>query len=399
MLKFPCLLQVSLFALFGLAIAQNLDVDVNWRKYSNSRPRSERVSIAQNAINAMQPQLNTGTGEFNGIGFWQSANVYSAMAIQDQLTGSTTNKAVVVNNLKLAFRRNKNYDAYGYNDDALWWAQAAVYAHKAYKDDELLNNAIATWNSVSRYVITEAQALNARHPLKNFALAGSCDGATMAGGVFWRPTADDKSINSITTGLYLTLSAYLAEITKDSKYKDASVLSAKWIKAHNIAPNKILLDTQSGADCSRSPASWIFTYNTGKFVEGLSVLYDLTADNSWNQLMLDIVAAAVKNTAWQETNGIIKEGSDNGSNNDGIGFKAIYIRGLLEVFRRTPENEKLRILLHSYIDVQYNALLDLAKSPSGNFYSANWRGPQPTAFTSWGQLAALDVLVAAVDAN
>ena len=31
-----------------------------------------------------------------------------------------------------------------------WWAQAAVYAHKAYKDEELLNNAVATWNSVSR---------------------------------------------------------------------------------------------------------------------------------------------------------------------------------------------------------------------------------------------------------
>jgi hypothetical protein len=89
--------------------------------------------------------------------------------------------------------------------------------------------------------------------------------------------------------------------------------------------------------------------------------------------MLEIVAAAVKNTAWQETNGIIKEGSDNANNNDGIGFKgafpsfflllayshlgglnleAIYIRGLFEVFRRTPGNEKVRILLHSYIDVQ-----------------------------------------------
>jgi hypothetical protein len=31
-----------------------------------------------------------------------------------------------------------------------WWAQAAVYAHKAYKDEELLNNAVATWDSVSR---------------------------------------------------------------------------------------------------------------------------------------------------------------------------------------------------------------------------------------------------------
>jgi hypothetical protein len=40
--------------------------------------------------------------------------------------------------------------------------------------------------------------------------------------------------------------------------------------------------------------------------------------------MLEIVAAAVKNTAWQETNGIIKEGSDNTKNNDGIGFKGAF---------------------------------------------------------------------------
>ena len=107
------------------------------------------------------------------IGFWQAANVYSAMAIQDQITGSKANEAVVAKNLKLVFTRNKNYDAWGYNDDALWvflllvinkvvlllislavlsrwWAQAAVYAYKAYNDDELLKNAIATWDSVSR---------------------------------------------------------------------------------------------------------------------------------------------------------------------------------------------------------------------------------------------------------
>jgi len=46
---------------------------------------------------------------------------------------------------------------------------------------------------------------------------------------------------------------------------------------------------------------------------------------------------------------------------------------------------------------QYNALLDLAST--GNNYSAKWLGPGPTSFNSWGQLAALDVLVAAVATN
>lgn len=75
------------------------------------------------------------------------------------------------------------------------------------------------------------------------------------------------------------------------------------------------------------------------------------------------------------------------------------------------------MLIHSYIDVQvrllppklfalhswltayvhqYNALLDLADN--NNSYAINWHGPA-TAYTAWGQLAALDVLVSAISAN
>ncbi|KAF8889506.1 glycoside hydrolase [Gymnopilus junonius] len=319
------------------------------------------------------------------------------MAIQDKLTQTNTNQAVVVQNLKLAFSLWKNYDQFGcYNDDALWWATASFYAYQAYQDSELLNNSIAVWNSVTPYVVTQAQASAGATPVKNFALAGTCDNVTMAGGVFWRPTVDDTSINSITTGLYLTLSSYLAETTKDSKYTNAATLSATWIKAHNINSNNIVLDTESGADCSRSPSTWLFTYNSGKFIEGLSVLTDLTNDSQWENLMLTVVAAAVKNTAWQGSNGIITERSDNSSNNDGIGFKAVFIRGLLQAYMRT-QNQNLSTLIRSYTDVQYNALLDL--SSNGTFYSASWPGPKPTVFTSWGQLAALDVLTAAVGVN
>lgn len=126
------LLQLTVLALSSLAVAQDLSVDVNWRvsrdsyrvdatdsshhvlqKFSNSRPQSERISIAQNAINAIIPQLNSATGEFKGIGYWQSGNVYSAIALQDQLTKTTTNQATVVNNLKKVFQLRKNYDQFG----------------------------------------------------------------------------------------------------------------------------------------------------------------------------------------------------------------------------------------------------------------------------------------------
>ena len=77
-------------------------------------------------------------------------------------------------------------------------------------------------------------------------------------------------------------------MTGDSKYTNAAILSANWIKNHNINSGNIVLDSQSGADCSRSSSSWIFTYNSGKFIEGLAILYDVTKDPQWNQLLVAV---------------------------------------------------------------------------------------------------------------
>ncbi|KAJ3504091.1 hypothetical protein NLJ89_g8119 [Agrocybe chaxingu] len=171
-----------------------------------------------------------------------------------------------------------------------------------------------------------------------------------------------------------SLSTYLWGATKDEKYRTAAIQSARWMESLNINANNIVLDTVHANDCSRSPANWIFTYNSGKYVEGLSVLTDITGDTHWRNLMVKIIAAAVKSAPWQ----------------------AIFIRGLAEVYTRSSSTGNLRPLLRSYIDVQFNALLDLAAN--GSTYSSTWRGP-PQAFTTWGQLAALDVFASAIVAN
>ena len=121
--------------------------------------------------------------------------------------------------------------------------------------------------------------------------------------------------------------------------------------------------------------------------------------------------------------GVITEGASPNENNDNVGFKSILIRALDETYnRRKGDNEALRILIHSYVCVQasivifsfplsfpmlclrdktltsfpqMNALLDLAAD--GNNYSSAWAGPAQ-GFTTWGQMAALDVFVAAINA-
>ncbi|KAF7309360.1 Glycoside hydrolase family 76 protein [Mycena indigotica] len=396
--------------LVSFAFAQDLGVPLSWRKFSNSRPRSERITIAQNAINAIVPQLDSSNGEFNSIGYWQSGNVYSAAANQDKSAGTTTNRAFVINNLNLVYSKYAHYDKYGVCLSILRYGIRMFFErlfsitmtrcgghnrrsmHTA-PTINMLAHAVDVWTHVTGYVVTQAQANSGRNPLKTVTIQSTCNGKTMAGGVFWTTRADDGGINSITTGLYTTLSAFLAEYTGNSTYTNAAILSANWIKNHQINANNIVLDTTS-ADCSTGPG--LYTYNSGKYIEGLSVLAAVTGDSSWTSLMINILNSAVKSSAWQGSDGIITEGSSPGGNNDGVGFKAIFIRGLHEAWTRNSPNTALLTLIHSYGDVQYNALLDLAAT--GNTYSSNWHGP-PQAFTTWGQLAALDVMTSNIDTN
>ncbi|PBK59043.1 endo-1,6-alpha-mannosidase [Armillaria solidipes] len=368
---------IYLSAALAMVQAQDLGVPLSWKNFSNSRPYDERVSIGQTAINTITPQLNSATGEFNGIGYWQSGNVFSVMAIQDWLAHTTKNKALVEGNLELVWGLWDNYDQYG-----------ELYAAPP--------PAVTGPDDQSSSVLTADQASAGASPYKSVSLVATCEGKSMAGGVFWRPAGDDPGMNSITTGLYITLSAFLADITGDSKYTNAAIQSARWMQALQINSNGIILDSLNGHDCSRSPATWLFTYNSGKFIEGLSVLANVTNDVTWSNLLVNVVASAVKSSAWQGSDGIITEGASPSSNNDGVGFKAIFIRGLLEAWNRNPLYDDLRILIHSYVDVQYNALL--TQVANGGSYSSDWHGVAQN-FTTWGQMAALDPLTVAVATN
>lgn len=56
------------------------------------------------------------------------------------------------------------------------------------------------------------------------------------------------------------------------------------MKAHNVNADDILLDTVDAHDCTTSPANELFTYNSGKYIEGLSVLATVTGDAQWTTL-------------------------------------------------------------------------------------------------------------------
>ncbi|KZP29485.1 hypothetical protein FIBSPDRAFT_988790 [Athelia psychrophila] len=330
---------IATLALGTLSAAQDLGVPSGWRESSNKYSQAALVGNAVAGINAIMPQLTSYDAQFNGIGYWQGANVWSNLANNDHWAATTAYQSEVVTNLNTAWSLYANYDKWGFNDDALWWGSAAYYAYRAYDDSGMLANAVATWNHVSNYVITAADASAGSMSTKNFTIKGTCNGATMAGGVFWvRPDLSSSIFNLSMASPLICVAVH------DSTDIDA-ITTFDWIKGQVLNSDYLVLDTVQANNCTTSPATELFTYNSGKAVEGLAVLAAVTGDAQWSDLCTNIVVAAVKNTVWQGANGVITE-AFHSADAARICALAVLLRGLHEVYARST-NSDLKTLIHS----------------------------------------------------
>ncbi|KAJ3481300.1 hypothetical protein NLI96_g7761 [Meripilus lineatus] len=277
------------------------------------------------------------------------------------------------------------------------WGLAAAYAYRAYRDDYLLATAVTVWNNMYRYFVTKEQAASGTHPLKNVTFNSACKGGN-AGAVFYiSDNPPDTEVNGATVCAFMVLSAHLLELTSNSTYRDAADLSANFIKA-NLFNGAIVNDTISLNGCALT--TQIVTYNSGFFIEGLAIYANVTQNSDWTSFLNNLIATTIKFSGWTSGEGIMVEDA-NGPNNlaDTNGFtralKGIYIRGLYEAWTRSQRGSDVANLIEAYINVQYNALLDLASKDSYNF-SSSWPGPAPSRLLPWGQVAALDVLNAGI---
>ncbi|KAF8317155.1 Six-hairpin glycosidase [Clavulina sp. PMI_390] len=372
-------------------------VPTSWRDFGTSLVKSQRNTIALNAMNTM-----IGLGGTNqsvgGLGYWQSANVWSALALKDLYAGTKDYESISLDAVRDTIKQFPYFRYDAYNDDTLWWATAAVYQYKAYGNTDALSWAEYSWANVAPSQITGTSGHG-----KSFTW-GTCNGKSLNGAVFWTTSSNDASTNAITTGLFMTLSAWLYEATGNKDYLNAAVAAYDAINRlfYNTSTN-LINDSLDVTTCSGP--DWVFTYNSGKFIEGTAVLGAVTGNSAYTNAALTVAVAAMKNGPWQGSNGIITEtsSSTHSKNNDAWGFKAVYIRGLAELYRRqSASNSGLLTLVHSYIDTQANALIDLASDTltwsNATSYAADWEGPYDGMY-AWTQLAVLDTFGAFVMVN
>ncbi|KAK7688633.1 hypothetical protein QCA50_008171 [Cerrena zonata] len=143
---------------------------------------------------------------------------------------------------------------------------------------------------------------------------------------------------------------------------------------------------------------WAFTYDTGLYLEGISVFANTTNDSALTQLADQIALDSMKKSSlWTNVNGVITESRSNEWKDDiGHSFKAMLIRALHEHWSRSEKTSEIAILIEKFLTVQHNAILNLARYPGTNLYTYTWVGPPAPTMLPSGQLAAMDVLSSSI---
>ncbi|KAJ7277182.1 hypothetical protein C8J57DRAFT_1308719 [Mycena rebaudengoi] len=362
---------LSLLVTFSyLSAAQEVSPST-WRKPNITASTAERISLAGAALEKAVDMLSTTTQ--------YRATVYSQMAEFDILTQRTTYR----DGLQTYF--STSVPTLG---DKLSIGRAAIRAYAAYnKDPVFLQFADEQWRFAKSYTISQADVSAGAIAVKNIKLQGACEGKTLAGGTFAIIDPSDTAVSSYETAYFVGLSALLAEATSDDVYLKTALDSVDFLYAHLISTQNMFENAISADSCEVDPQP--NSFGAGLFLEGLAVLSSLTHNASTQSLLSDFISAAISNPSWNTPDGIIAEGASK------LGDTYI-VRGLGAAYNRNATTASMRNNVKGYLGVQFNAVVDLAKSSIGNTYAGSWKGPPSDTFSQANQTAALSPLLAAI---
>lgn len=371
-----------------------------------SLPGEQLLSITQPAIDVFLASKNN-SGQINGLTYWQVANGYTAIALHDSWSKTTSN-ADTLGDLVARVEAHQPDCINEFNDDSMWWAVCLLEMYDLTGDQQHLLEADKIWTHVQQYVIPAGRYV--------------VDGVDMAGGVMWTNKPNETQANAITAGLFSELSARLAchlqTAPTRSALLDGAMNSLAWILRCRFNSSEYLVldhvDVSTG-----DKTDWTFTYNTGQAIAASLAIYAALQQQAhrpplhahscdaatYLDLACNMARHALTHGTWVDADGTLTErGAYPGTgahplpawqNNDAVGFKAILLRCLARLYRvlcREGVEADLQTQLAAFVIVQFHSLRD--RDTNGhNQYGPWWAGPMDLP-TSHSQLAALDVMAA-----
>ncbi|THZ52889.1 hypothetical protein D6C86_10064 [Aureobasidium pullulans] len=362
-----------------------------------------RFTLADNTTRAIDVFMASKqpNGEIGGIGYWQTANGYTCIALRDAWSGSNRNATLLRDRLSTVEHHHKHF-INEFNDDTLWWGNCLLDAYMTNPDPYYVDNAVKIWQHVRRSMLSPGQA--------------KVRDMDMAGAVMWTTRPNEDQVNAISTGLFSELSARLALLQKPGRETaemlDAAEKSFAWIERCRYRSNEcIVLDTIKLK--SQECVDWTFTYCTGQAIAAATAIFaTLSFGQQGSQcnkslheylsLACNMARKAICRNGWVEKDGILTEAGAYGKgnhepwkNDDAVGFKSVLLRSLaklLKVLRDTNQEPDLQHQLTEFIMKQFDSS-QKNNTNGNNQYGPWWAGPMEMP-TSHSQMAALDIMAA-----
>jgi predicted alpha-1,6-mannanase (GH76 family) len=331
----------------------------------------------QAAMDALQHWYAHDTGLYRTTGWWNSANVITALANFSRVENTKQYLPVFANTLRAAPSSPDGGRGFinNYYDDEGWWAMAWIDVYDLTGDPAYLRMADSIFSDMQL----------------------GWDTTTCGGGVWWSKKTREK--NAIENELFLSVAASLANRDPDAATRQADLTWARkewawFLNSGMINSSNLIndgLDSSDGSQC-RNNGKNTWTYNQGVILGGLVELDKAAPEPGLKKLATAIALSAIEHLT--DDHGIFREISDAHTGGDVPQFKGIFVRNLMTLDGVSPDCR-----FEAFIQTNARGLWHNDRDPS-NHSGFWWTGPFDLADAA-RQSSALDLLIAAeaVDAT
>lgn len=301
---------------------------------------------------------NDSSGVWNTAGWWNSANILTALVRYAEVSGEVSKMSYVVNDV---YQKAKHYELKGadgkficffdsfindFYDDEGWWALAWIKAFEVFGNTEYLEMAKAI-----------------------FADMTTGWDESLGGGIYWKKNPLEYK-NSIANNLFALTAIRLYKLTKEDSYLEWFIKEVNWYLSTGLY-NKDRQIIEDGISKEGYPnREGHYTYNQGVAIAVFTEMYLYSNDKKYLEIAMELANAAITKE-FVTTNGIlIEKRPDIAEGNDGVQFKGIFIRHLSLLYNITKNEDYKKFILSNA-----NSILNNNFDSALGSFGCHWEGP------------------------
>ena len=319
-------------------------------------PYQEKMDASMSSILTVR---NDSTGIWPDAGWWNSANVFTAVIRYADLTGQKDKYLPIIQDIFTKTRKFPVYDEQGkfkfecvnyvndYYDDEAWWALAWIEAYKLTQNKEYL--------------------LMSEKIFEDLTTAWSDD--VHNGGIYWKKNPLTYK-NSIANNLFALTAIRLYQLTQKEEYAEWFEKDVNWYLKTGMynTENDMIEDGLDGKTGEPNRGGY-YTYNQGVAIAVLTEMSKYKNDRKYLELAEKLAQSTIKNMVTED--GILREREPKiAAGNDGVQFKGIFIRHLSFLYRVTGNQ-----LYKDFIIKNADCIINKNYDPTSKSFGCYWYGP------------------------